>query len=249
MQSAPKIGPPVPSLTYVKYYIYALLVRHPLIISPPIYHPLTGEQVKITKWRLISGKELSDQLTCSVFNASNLGESFSMIPPNNWNAGSCSVSYENKEMGVGTYEDVYYINIKLHMTGMKIGNRSTDPNLITIPKEAVTHPDQWLHTKRSTQEVELWIDPIDDILGDYLGLLRIVVTDLPHRYIQGPLILNSIEPLYGNLRSIPWDKEDGMIWREADMMLRVTTRTASGWRDRFNCAVRGINVTLTTMEE
>lgn len=240
-----RLTPPTPSLTYIKYYVYSILVRHPLIINPPVYHPVTGEQVKITKWRMYSGKELSDELTCSIFVASNLGDTSSMTPIHTNNVGSCSVVFKSTDLGRnGNWEDVYFINVKLHLTGLKIGNRSDNQDLIRVPTEAVTHPDNWLHTSRRTEAVELWVDPVDDILGYYLSLIRLVITDYPHRYVQGPVSIESIEPVYGNLNNTPWEKGDGIYWREADMMLRVTTRTASGWRDKFLTGVREINVTL-----
>lgn len=236
---------PTPSLTYIKYYVYSLLVRHPLIINPPIYHPLTNEQVKISKWRMYSGKELSDKLTCSIFVASNLGNTSAMTPVHTNNVGSCSVVFRSSDLGrEGTWEDTYFLNIKLHLTGLKIGNQSQESSLIDVPVEAVTHPDQWLHTSRRVEPVELWVDPIDDILGNYLSLFRIVLTDTPHRYIQGPVVIDSIEPVYGNLNNTPWDQGDGIYWREADIMLRVTTYTKAGWRDKFQVPVKEINVTL-----
>lgn len=248
LSSSQLLGPPVPSPTYVKYYIYSLLVRHPLIINPPIYHPITGTQQRITKWRTYSGRELSEDLVCAIFVASNLSESITMIPPNNWNAGSTSVVYAEPNLGRGKdVEDKYFINIKLYYNGLKLGVRSEDENLIEVPREAVTHPDQYLHTSRRTESVELLIDPIDDILGNYLGLLRIVLMDKPHRYIRSLMPLDDIEPLYGNLRSLPWDKEDGIYMREADLMVRVTAHTNVGWRDRFLTNVREVSLNVDNM--
>lgn len=244
---SPRIGPPIPSLTYIKYYIYSILVRHPLVIEPPIYHPITGERVKISKWRMYSGKELSNDLTCSIFVASNLGNTSSMTPIHTNNVGSCSVVFKSEDMGRrGNWEDTFFINVKLHLTGLKVGNRSEDPGLISVPNEAVIRPQDWLHTSRRAQDVELWVDPIDDILGNYLSLLRIVISDTPHSYVSSPMTINTIEPVYGNLSNTPWESGDGIFWREADMMLRVTTRTPAGWRDRFVGAVREINVNLNS---
>lgn len=236
-----RISGPVPSITYLKYSIYSLLVSHPLLIDPPIYDSVTGEQLRIEKWSMIPGRDYSGKRTLSIYPFSSLSEASTNTPPAPQSAISTTVKYNQTSVGSdGTDEGVYLLVVKLQMMSV-VNLAEIAPYKVTVPKESVLHPDDWLHTSPSQREVDLYIDPAGDAIGDYLELIRLALLDRTHIQHLG---MNFLKPdvLYSNCWSMPWDKEDAAIYKEGEMLIRLTVPIAKGWRDKFVCPVREIQL-------
>lgn len=229
------VGPPSPSMTYIKWYIFLLLVRHPLLISPP-----SGME-KIARWRMYNGIELRDGLTCSVYCHANLNEKEALPRPD---SQSISVFYAPDGVG-GTESDevTYSVAIKLHQKSLILGNESENRGVLRVPMEAALHPREWLHTSNATHEVELWTNPTMDLFGHYMGLIRLALLDpVAKGSVSGPEF--NIEVLYENHKDRPWESETNIMYHEAEMLCQVTTYISRGWRDRWNCIPSSIGVWL-----
>lgn len=229
------VGPPAPSMTYIKWYIFLLLVRHPLLISPP------GGLEKIARWRMYNGIELREGLTCSVYCHANLNEREALPRPD-----SQSISVYYVPDGVGredTDEVTYSVAIKLHYKQLVLGNESSNRELLTVPVEAALHPNEWLHTSDAVREVELWTNPSMDLLGHYMGLIRLALLDpIAKGSVSGPEF--NIEVMYENHKDKPWEAETNMLYQESEMLVQITTYVSRGWRDRWNCMPSSIKVWL-----
>lgn len=238
---------PVPSMTYIKYFLYVHLINHPLIINPPIYHPITGKQIKVEEWHLSNGKRLDvGKLFCSIFPYGNAIEITAKVPPSPQNAASTSVAYKESSMGGSSdKEATYSFIVKYHYNESAIGQRHPNTALTMVPTEAVTHPDQLLHTSSLLKQANLFVDPGSDILGDYLELTRLAIEDRQAaRQILGPLVIDRFEVLYANLIPMPWEQEDGIYIHEGELFVRLTTHLSSGWRDKFLQRIKSITVSL-----
>jgi hypothetical protein len=224
------LGPPAPSMTYIKWYIFLLLVRHPLLISPP------GGLEEISRWRMYNGVEDRTGLTCSVYCHANLNEKEALPRPD---SQSISVSYEPG--GQESDEVTYSVAIKLHYKKSVIGNKETNRRLIEVPSEAALQPREWLHTSNGKREVELWTNPPMDLFGHYMGLIRLALLDPQSKsLVSGPEF--NIEVLYENHKDRPWESEANMLYQEAEMLVQVTTYISRGWRDRWDCIPTSIRV-------
>lgn len=223
------VGPPVPSMTYIKWYVFLLLVRHPLIISPP------GGLEKIVKWRMYNGIEVGQGLTCSIYCHANLNEKEALPRPD---SESISVFYGDEPTGQPNSDTVVYsVAIKLHYNYPIQGNS----HVLTVPLEAALHPREWLHTSDATHEVELWTNPPMDLFGHYMGLIRLALLDpIAKDSVAGPRF--NIEVLYENHKDKAWEREANFIYQEAEMLVQVTTDISKGWRDRWDCIPTSIRL-------
>lgn len=235
-----RLGPPLPSLTSLTYGLFTYISKHPLITSPPIFHPLEGGKVYIQRYRLFNGIELDQGLSCSIFpyyqEATNLPE------PRTINA---SALYLPENMGNGTHDKaVYHIAIRFHYGNNILGNKLEDEDLVYVPSESLTHPDQILLTSRTNRKVDLYINPGSDIIGNYLELLRFVITDQDYgKDFRKEMSIKSMEMLYSNIRSIAWEKDKGIYFHTGEALIRFDAYISRGWRDRFNIPISEINIT------
>lgn len=225
------VGPPAPSMTYIKWYVLLLLVRHPLIVSPP------GGLEKIARWRMYDGIEAKEGLTCSVYSYANLNEKEALPRPDTQNV---SVLYEDNGIGSTDSEGVTYsVSIKLHYRQQVTNNRE----LISVPLEAALHPREWLHTSNQAREIELWTNPPMDLFGHYMGLIRLALLDpVAKSSVPGPEF--NIDVLYENHKDRPWEAETNILYQEAEMLVQIKTNISRGWRDRWNCSPTSIRVLL-----
>jgi hypothetical protein len=241
------VSGPVPSMTYIKYYIFTHLLNHPLMVNPPIYHPISGRQVKVEEWHLSNGKRLdTGKLVCSIFPYGNAIEISAKVPPTPQNAASTSVAYKETTLGnASDKEATYSFIVKFHYNEVSIGQRHPNTNIATAPVEAVIHPDQWLHTSSLLERANLFIDPSADLLGEYLELARLAIEDRQAaRQIIGPLVIDHLEVLYANLIPMPWEQEDGIYVHESELFVRLTTHLSQGWRDKFLHRIKSIGISI-----
>jgi hypothetical protein len=233
------ISSPIPSLTSLSRLLYKYVSTHPLVINPPIFHPITKKRVLIDRYKLFNGVELQEGLTCSIY-------PHYQDPPTPPDPSSKNVSalYMPHNLGPdGNDHAVFHLCIKFHFASLILGNKSEDKNLITVPSEAVTHPSQILLTSRSTKELDLYINPGSDIIGDYLELIRLVIEDPIHRSIYQPLTeVDSIELIFVNLRALPWEKKREIYFHEGEALIRIDSYVSRGWRNRFLSQVKEINL-------
>lgn len=231
------LSSPIPSLTSLVYILFRYISRHPLIISPPVFHPLTGERVLISRYRLFNGIELLPGLSCSIFPHYQDGAT----PPEP-NTTNVSALYEPHDLGTDSYDRaVYHIVVKFFYSNMILGNKVEDPNLIEVPLESITYPDQILLTSNRTKTIELYINPGADILGNYLELLRLVIEDSTHKQSYYPLIdIKSFEMSFANLRSIPWEQKKEVYFHEGEALIRLDGFVARTWR--IPTSIQSINL-------
>lgn len=232
---------PVPSLSYLNKALYKYIANHPLIINPPVFHPLTQERVHIEKYKLFNGIELESGLICSIY-------PHYQDPPGAPDPSSHNVSalYTPHNLGPdGNDHAVYHFVVKFHYSNMILGNRVEDRDLIDVPLEAVTHPNQILLTSTARKDVELYINPGSDIIGNYLEILRLVIEDPLHRAAYQPMTeVDSIELLLINLRSVPWEKKREIYFHEGEALIRIDSFISRGWRNRFLHKIEDFNLNV-----
>jgi hypothetical protein len=234
-----RLGSPLPSLSSLTYGVFKHISKHPLIVTPPIYHPLDGKRVFIERYRLFNGIELDQGLSCSIF---PYYQQAAVLPePRTINA---SAIYVPENMGNGTHDlGVYHIAVMFHYANNILGNKVEQENLIYVPSESVTHPDQILLTSLVDRKIELYINPASDIIGNYLELLRLVIEDQEYgQDLKREMNIKSMEMLYSNIRSIPWEKEKGIYFHTGEALIRFDSYVSRGWRDRFKVPVTEINI-------
>lgn len=233
------VSSPVPSLTSLVYLLFRYISKHPLIISPPVFHPLTGERVYIQRYKLFNGIELQQGLSCSIFPHYQDG-----VTPPEPNTTNVSAIYEPHDLGTQSQDRaVYHLVVKFHYANSILGNKVEDPYLIQIPVEAVTHPDQILLTSAATKAIDLYINPGSDIIGNYLEILRLVIEDNTHKRAYYPLIdIKSFEVSFVNLKSVPWEQKKEIYFHEGEALIRMDAFISRGWRDNFFSTIKNINL-------
>ena len=234
-----RLGPPLPSLTSLTYSLFSYISKHPLIISPPVFHPLQGNKVLIERYRLFNGIELDQGLACSIFpyyqEATTLPEPRTV---------SASALYVPENVGNATHDRaVYHIAVRFHYGNNILGNKLEDEDLIYVPSESLTHPDQILLTSRTNRKVDLYINPGSDIIGNYLEVLRFVITDPEYgREFMRSNNVKSMEMLYSNIKSIAWEKDKGIYFHTGEALIRFDAYISRGWRDRFNVPITDVRL-------
>lgn len=235
------VSAPIPSLTSITRLLYKYVANHPLIINPPIFHPLSKERVRIDRYKLFNGVELQDGLTCSIY-------PHYQDPPTPPDPSSKNVSalYMPYNLGSeGNDHAVFHVCIKFHFASLILGNKLDDLDLIRVPIEAVTHPSQILLTSTASKDVDLYINPGSDIIGDYLELIRLVIEDPVHKVAYQPLTeIDSIELIFVNLRALPWEKKREIYYHEGEALIRIDSYVSRGWRDKFLSKVKDINLSM-----
>lgn len=235
------VGSPIPSLTNLTKGLYSYIVNHPLIINPPVFDPISGKRVFIDRYKLFNGIELNTGLTCSIY------AQYQDAPtPPDPASKNVSALYMPHNLGPeGNDHAIFHMCVKFHYANVILGNKSEDASLIKVPAEAITDPSQILLTSTASKEVDLYINPGSDILGNYLELLRLVIEDPSHKIFYHPLIeVDSIELIFTNLKAVPWDTKKGIYFHEGEALIRIDSYVSRGWRNRFLNKVKDINLTL-----
>jgi hypothetical protein len=233
------ITSPVPSLSYLNKALFKYIANHPLIINPPVFHPITKERVEIERYKLFNGIELESGLACSIF-------PHYQDPPTAPDPSSHNVSalFSPHNLGPdGNDQAVYHFVIKFHYSNLILGNQVEGDDITLVNREAATHPNQILLTSFSKKNVELQINPGADIIGNYLEILRLVIEDPIHKAVYQPFIeVDSIELLLINLRSVPWEKKKEIYFHEGEALIRIDSYVSRGWRDKFLHKIKDINL-------
>lgn len=231
-----KILAPSSSLTNLTRSLFQFISNHPLIANPPILHPLTGEQVKIERYRLYDGLNTELGLTCSIFPFT--GASGGTIP--NPRTTSVSAMFDPYDIGQqGVDHAVYHIVVALFYNQVSIGN--IIPSI--VPDTGITHPDQLLLTPDINKSVNLEVNPGVEIIADYLELLRLIISDLEYKPLW-PIPVNSFEAVYSLLNTADWEKDKNIYFQSGCLMTRLDAYVSRGWRDKFIQPLDDINVSV-----
>jgi hypothetical protein len=234
------VGPPLPSINYFIKFILKKITTHPLIINPPIRHPLTNERVFIDRWRTYSGIEFGSGITCAIFPHSTPTDGLSLPKPGET---SNSVLFEESDLGSDYDHAIYHVALKLHMNEYKLGNKEDDLDLITVPIDAAIHPSQQGFESNQTREIDIEINPGLMVISDFLELIRLAILDKAHP-VNLPLIPRSIQVLYFNIKEGPWEKDKHIYFQEGEMLIRIDLKVSKGWRDKFNTGIQRLDINI-----
>jgi len=175
------------------------IASHPLIKEPVVYYPIVTqgaepEPVKIERYRTYDGIELIEPgLTLAVFPA------YSSKTFNTGFRSSLFNSVKLKPYTMGSkntpgflYEVTYYIAVALYYSDVSINNSITvnylkqDNRVVIYDKSQTFHPpdliDKYTDFLPEENTLEIEINPAEDILRDYMDVLRIVLDDIPRLY-------------------------------------------------------------------
>jgi hypothetical protein len=236
------IGPPVPSIPYLCRALVDYIANHPLIINPPVYHPETGEQVFIDRYKTFPGLYFDEGLLCSVFGYYS-SDGAPLAPGTN----RVSAMYEVYNIGQTRNEDHVVYNIVIGLQHNSVMVPVDDGKTVSTWAEAPLDYSQVLLTSNARKEVPLIINPSVNILGEYLEILRLVVSDPVYKRFM-PIRCNSFEALYANLKAGRWEKDKNVYFHEAELLVRLDGYISRGWRDRFDVPVTNIEANLTINE-
>lgn len=228
-------GPPIPSLPALCFTLLEYISNHPLIVKPPVFHPLSNEVVYIDRYRLYNGIELNPGLTCSIF--PHYLDSDTLPEPTSLNVSSL---YKPENIGPNSYDKaIYHIGVRFNYASSTIGNKVS----AYANKDSTTHPDQILLTELGTKEIDLYINVGTIIIGYYLEVLRLVIEDEAYKpSFQNLMRVGSLELLYTNLKSSPWEKDTNVYFQEGEALIRLDGFISRGWRDKFLQLVTDINI-------
>lgn len=204
----------------------ANIAAHPLIKDPPIYYPIVNpgqeaEQVKIERYRTYDGIELIEPgLTLAVFpcyssKTFNTGFRSSLFN---------SVKLEPYTLGAKSnkgflYTATYYIAVSLYYADVSINN-SINTKYYKSGKKVILDNLDILERPRDLIEgayegvpeeeyVEIEINPAEDILRDYLDLMRIVLDDIPRLY---PFSIRHSQVVTYDYPTTSWLRENSDVY-------------------------------------
>jgi len=234
------VGPPVPSINYLVKFLLRKVSTHPLIINPPIRHPITNERVFIDRWRTYAGIELGEGITCAIFPHSSPTDGMALPKPAET---SNSVLFEESDIGNDYDNAIYHIALKLYLNQYKLGNKEQDLNIITVPVDAAIHPSQQGFESDRTRQIDVEINPSLMVISDFLELVRLAIVDRSHP-VNLPYIPRNIQVLYFNLKEGPWERQRNIYFQEGEMLIRIDIKVSKGWRDKFNTAIQRLDITI-----
>lgn len=182
----------LPTLRNIVYSTIAAIASHPIIKNPPVYYPVTTrtkteKQIKVNRFRAYDGIELIEPgLTISVFPAHAEKSDGGAVQFKPYTLGA-----QNTEF---LYQATYRLIISLAYQEVAIGEKTRVnyyQNHYYFPTEqphgeqVVTEEyKQYLRQKDNRPldkgSVVVEINPGEDILRDYLDIMKIVLDDIRH---------------------------------------------------------------------
>lgn len=239
-------SPIVPSVVHLYYSLYRYLANHPLLNHPLVFDPITEEHIPISQYRFMGGLITNPGLTCSIFPGfSSSSEEASPSPA----TISASVLYKPYNLGHNEEEARYHFVIEYQYRSLVADglNKTEDEFLTRVPKDHIIHPDQLGFNSNITKEVDLYLNPSQDIVGNYLELTRLALYDLIHHrdFFLGnnfPGTLNNVEVIHQNFSSINWDKQSNAAFCRGYLLIGLTTYLTKDWRKMFIFPITDINL-------
>ena len=228
-----------PNFRQLIWSILVGISTHPRIKEPKIYFPSIStdpqelEEIKINKWRTYDGLEVQNQdLTCSVYPLS------SSKKLNTITNEPESAIFEPYELGrKGVKKATYKIIVQLYYTGIAINNSLTLPYFVLKNESGVEtpHGTNFAFSKDPTLEeqtkfekysrlvngykdninsievddLEIEINVGEEVLREYMDLLRIVLDDMP---IILPWKIKSTQVKGYDFPTSSWSRDDPNVY-------------------------------------
>lgn len=214
----PNLNLGAPSLNTLTTGVVKYLANHPLIINPVIKHPLTKEQVVVSKYRTYDGQSLESGLVCSVY--------ADQTRP--------AAMFEPYDLGnQGTDLGVFFVNVKYSYNEIILGNLEKDPNIIEVPSWTQYGFGESLLTSNTKKNVTLEINPGIEIIQDYLTVTKFVMDDALY-FKNFPVPIKSLQILNQIVKTKRWDEDDTIFFQEGQTLIRFDAYITRGWRDKLN---------------
>jgi len=214
----PNLILPAPTLNTLTTGLVKYLANHPLIINTTICHPITKEQVFISKYRSYDGYVLETGLVCSVFADSPKPAAIFEI-------------YDLGEQGLDNA--VFFINVKYSFNEVILGNIEKDPNIIEVPAWSQYGIRESLLTSNTKRNVILEINPGIQIIQEYLSLTKYILDDaMSHN--DFPVKVKSLQMQSQSVKTKRWDEDDTIYFQEGQALIRFDAYIPRGWRDKLN---------------
>lgn len=233
----------VPSIPYLSQLIFKILSSHPLLNSSLVTHPTKNKPVPIKTYRFMDGFPLEateDTVVCAIF------PSFAKETPASPSSTSVSTLYKSYDLGMSGHEEViYHFVVKFFYQEVVLPGTyiESDKELITTSKDHLINQSDLLLISQEEKEVELSINPGLDIIGDYLELSRLALLDI-NALSDTPIGIKSLEVIHQNYPSPKWDGDSNIFVHNGNLLLRVTTYSSRGWRNKFLVPMENFNVSL-----
>lgn len=228
----------VPSIPYLTTALFKYIANHPLITKPLVRHPLTDELVPIDRFRLYSGLNTEGGLICSIYPYGKL-EDGELIRPA---AINTSAYYNTYAMGNELDEATYNFLVEFSINDVLVPEAYPveDRTLINTPDNAIVYPQDKYTVRIGEKQVELEISPSMYILGEYLELVRLAISDKEYRPTF-PLPISSMEVMSIHIPPKPWHK-DGIYFHSAYLIISIKAVISRTWRDKIRPRILDIEI-------
>lgn len=232
----------VPSIPYLAQVLFKILSQHPLLNSSLVLHPVSNKTIPVSSYRFMDGfplEAIQDYVVCAIY------PSFAKdpVPPS---STSASALYKPYDLGTSGYEEViYHFVVKFFYQEVVLPGsyKETDKELTTTFDNHLTSPADRLLISQEEKQLELSINPGLNIVGEYLELSRLALLDL-NALSNTPIGIKSLEVIHQNYPSPKWDGDSNIFVHSGNLLLRITSYTSRGWKDKFSVPVEDFNVSL-----
>ena len=214
----PAIIAPDPSLKTLTECTFKYIANHPLVINPPIYHPITEEQVLINNYRLWDGIVVTSGLVCSIY--ADFPREAAIFEP--YDLGSSGVD-----------KATFFIRVKYSYNQVVLGNIQDDENLIEVPAWSEYGLGEMLLTSNLKNSVTLEINPGIEIIQDYLQLTKYIIDDASHQK-DFPIPITSMQMISQSVKTRRWEENDTIFFQEGNALIRFEAYISRGWRDKLD---------------
>lgn len=194
------------------------LSNHPLLLNSTICHPLTKEQIEISKYRTYDGQVLENGLVCSVY--AEASKPAAIFEP-----------YDLGENGLDLA--VFLINVKFSYNEVVLGNIEKDPNLIEVPAWTQYGLRQSLLTSNTKKSVILEINPGIQIIQEFLSIVKYAIDDA-QLYNDFPVPVKSLQIVNQTVKTKRWEEDDTIYFQEGQTLIRFDAYIPRGWREKLN---------------
>lgn len=228
----------IPSIPFINTSLFKYIANHPLITKPLVRHPITDDLVLIDKFRLYSGLNTEGGLICSIYPYGKL-EDGELIRPA---AINTSAYYQPYSMGNEHDEATYNFIVEFALNEVLVPESFpvNDPAINRTPDNGIVYPADRFTVQIGQKEVDLEISPSVYVLGEYLELVRLVISDKEYRP-NFPIPVSSMEVMSIHIPPKPWHKE-GIFFHSAYLIVCLKSFISRTWRDKLRPRILDISV-------
>ena len=212
--------------------MFRWIASHPLVCGGLVRDVTTGDRVDIKVWRLRDGLiERTGALYCSIvpFFGDKPG-------PISTTATTRFEKLDVSRAGIDHANMLFNIKLDIAVLPFKTLDVQFEVENPTRTRGLEIMPDMVSYS--------LAVHPGHHIIGEYLEIIRLALTD-PRIELQVPFLqVRPPRPLNLNLRADPWEKDTNVIWHSGSLLVSVDAFIDRSWITSFRQHSPDIQVSL-----